>query len=88
MDCKALLQEGQALLSPANRLPQDGQISLTSQNGHRFQCSFTSLRHPGQTSAFKGYSHAGQSFQSLSTGSPHLEQKFFFSDNVIKIDLK
>jgi hypothetical protein len=87
MDC-SLLQEGQVLLSVANRLPQKEQISLASQNGHRFQCSFTGLRHPGQKRNIRGYSHAGQSFQPLSTGSPHFGQKFFFPDKVIKTDQK
>jgi hypothetical protein len=85
MDCSSL-QEGQVLLSVANRLPQKEQTSLASQNGHRFQCSFTGLRHPGQTTAIKGYSHAGQNFQPLSTVSPHFGQKFFFSGKVINID--
>jgi len=85
MDCTAL-QDGQLWLSAVNRFPQNEQISPASQNGHRFQCSFTALRHPGQTREIKGYSHAGQNFQPLSTGSPHFGQKFFFSGKFIKID--
>jgi hypothetical protein len=87
MVCSSL-QEGQVLLSVVKRFPHNEQIRPASQYGHRFQCSFTGLRHPGQARNIKGYSHAGQLFQPLSIGSPHFGQKFFFPDKVIKIDQK
>jgi hypothetical protein len=87
MECTPL-QEGQVLLSPVKRIPQTEQINLASQNGHRFQCSFTALEHSGHEFDIKEYSHAGQSFQPFSTGSPQLGHTFFLSDRVIVINTK
>jgi hypothetical protein len=82
------LQEGQAIVSAAIRFPQNEQISLVSQKGHRFQCSFTAFIHTGQVFDVNGNSHAGQIFHTFSTGSPHFGQVFFFSDNIIIINKK